>query len=394
MFFKKTAVRALALMLILCMAVLAFAGCNARNPNVTVMLVGNLKVGMTKYYSLYNSYKNFYGSYGMYNVSTAEDFRQFQDIVFDHLAETYLPLYWANQNGVTLSAEEEAKVQADLEAQLNEYLDSFKDKIDSSLTDAEAIRAAELKLLKKDLRTNGWTYKDYVQMLLDNIHGGAVATKYMNGIYDERVSVTAEDVQARYDELLAEQTATYAEKPVQYFTDYNAHISNGTLQPLVAPEGYRFVKHILIAFAKEGQTKDVDAIVAEVQQKLDSGVDFDELVADYGEDPGMQSEPYISTGYLISADTIDKYYDHFGEAAMALEKIGDVSAPVETTAGYHFIQYTSDVDTAPATFESIKDALEESMISAAKSDIYAELLKQWTADTKIVKYYKRVNTIR
>ncbi len=394
MFFQKPAVRAIALTLVLVMAGLAFAGCSATNPNATVLLVGDIKVGLTKYYSLYNSYKNFYSNYGLYDVSTAEKLKNFQDIIFDYLVESYLPLYWANQNGVTLDEQEEAQVQADYEEQLEGYLTSYASDVDESITDEAAIRAAELKLFKKELRSQGWTYKEYTTMLMDNIRAGYIATKFMDSYYAERVNVTDADVEANYNELLAKQQADYATTPAQYLTDYNSYISSEGQQPLVAPEGYRFVKHILIKFAADGEEKDVDAIVAQVQEKINAGSPFDMLVEEYGEDPGMKEDPYKTSGYLISNETIDQYYDNFGDAAMALKAVGDISAPVETEAGYHFILYASDVDTAPLAYDTVKDAMKESAITEAKSAIYSELLEQWKADTKIVKYYTRVSNIR
>jgi len=152
MFQKKTTARALALLLVIAMALIAFAGCSVTNPNATVLTVGDIKIGMSKYYSLFSSYKQFYSAYGIYDVSTSEKLRIFQDTIFDILVESYLPLHWANENGVTLTEEEAAKVQEDFETQLNEYLDEFKDDVDESITDEAAIREAELKLFKNSLR--------------------------------------------------------------------------------------------------------------------------------------------------------------------------------------------------------------------------------------------------
>ncbi|HWQ58964.1 MAG TPA: peptidylprolyl isomerase [Clostridia bacterium] len=390
----KMILRALAMTLVVVMAVLAFAGCSATNPNATVMLVGDIKIGMTKYYSLYSSYKNFYNSYGLYDVSTAEKLRNFQDLIFDYLAESYLPYYWAKQNGVTLSEEEEAKVQADFETQLNEYLDGYKGDVDDSLTDETDIRSAEMTLFKKDLRKNGWTYKEYIGMMMENIRAAAVSTKFMNGIYEERVNVTDDDVKANYDSLLESEKVSYETTPAQYFTDYKAYIDNGAQQPLVAPEGYRFVKHILIKFAEEGETKDVDAIVAEVQAKIEAGENFDELMKEYTEDVDANGDPNYPNGYLISEDVLDQYDEAFGVAAIALKNVGDISAPVKSTYGYHIILFASAVGTEPLKYDDVKDAMKENMITSAKSDVYKELLEQWKADTEIVKYYNRVNAVR
>ncbi len=393
--FKKHTLRALALILVTVMAVAAIAGCSASNPNPTVLKIGDINIGMSRYYSIFSSYKNMYESYGFYDVSTTEKLREFQDMIYGVLIDGYLPLYWANKAGVTLTDDEEAQAEASMSDELESNLKSYADDVSSSITDENAIREEEVKLFKKALKKSGWTYNGYLDMMLQNYREQLIMKKFMQSIYDEEVSVSEDDVLKHYNELITEQTAEYSETPSSYYDDYMKYVNGTTtVQPIVAPAGYRFCKHILIKFAAEGETKDVDAIVAEVQAKLDAGEDFDALVAEYGEDTGMQSEPYITTGYLVSNDILDKYYDGFGAAAMALEKIGDVSAPVKTTAGYHFIQYTSDVSTDPIAYDTISDALMQQMINDAQTASYNAHMETWKADTDIVKYYNRVSNIR
>ena len=115
---------------------------------------------------------------------------------------------------------------------------------------------------------------------------------------------------------------------------------------------------------------------------------------EYTEDVDANSEPNNPDGYLISTETMDKYDEGFSAAAMALINVGDITAPIESAYGYHFIQYTSDVSTTPLSLDEVKDAMKETMISDAKSAIDTELTEQWLAETKIVKYYNRVNSIR
>ena len=150
------------------------------------------------------------------------------------------------------------------------------------------------------------------------------------------------------------------------------------------PEGYRFCKHILIKKAEEGDTtKNVNQIVEEVKAKLADGVDFDKLVEEYGEDPGMKEEPYKTEGYLISENTLDKYYDGFGIAAISLKNIGDVS-----------IQYTSDAEVKDIPFEDVKQAIIDKLTEDEKVAIYNDCLEKWKEEIKIEKYYDRVSGIK
>ena len=232
-------------------------------------------------------------------------------------------------------------------------------------------------------------------MIEDDVRGAAIGNKYMESLYSG-VNVTEEDAKAYYDEQLAAKKAEYAETPAQFYTDYSNAISGSdTVGVLTVPEGYRFCKHILIKKAEEGDTtKNVNQIVEEVKAKLADGVDFDKLVEEYGEDPGMKEEPYKTEGYLISENTLDKYYDGFGIAAISLKNIGDVSNPVETEAGYHFIQYTSDAEVKDTPFEDVKQAIIDKLTEDEKVAIYNDCLAKWKEEIKIEKYYDRVSGIK
>ncbi|MBR5155055.1 MAG: peptidylprolyl isomerase [Clostridia bacterium] len=97
------------------------------------------------------------------------------------------------------------------------------------------------------------------------------------------------------------------------------------------------VKHILISFEfdEEGKVTDEAKATAkkkaeEVLAKVKNGQDFDKLVKEYNEDPGMTDEGYTfeQNGTMVK---------EFEDASFAL-KIGEVSELVETTYGYHIIK--------------------------------------------------------
>ena len=98
------------------------------------------------------------------------------------------------------------------------------------------------------------------------------------------------------------------------------------------------VKHILIkTIDDEGQTLDADGIEAAGNQatalvaQLDKGADFDELMAEYGEDPGMVSQP---EGYVI--DQAVSFDPAFLETAFSLEE-GEYDLTLGSS-GYHIIK--------------------------------------------------------
>lgn len=111
-------------------------------------------------------------------------------------------------------------------------------------------------------------------------------------------------------------------------------------------------KHVLLQFpaAEDGsevtdeQKAETRAKAEEILAKAKAGNDFDALIAEYNEDPGMQSNPtgyYFGKGEMVAP---------FEEAAYALED-GGISELVETDFGYHIIKRLplddADIVTSP-----------------------------------------------
>ncbi len=131
------------------------------------------------------------------------------------------------------------------------------------------------------------------------------------------------------------------------------------------------VKHVLIK--NEGEVDgDKRALAEDVLAKAKAGEDFDALIAQYGEDPGMmESQP---DGYILSRGQM---VPEFEEASYALE-IDEISDIVETTYGYHIIKrYALDPDYVKNNIETTKHNI--------GSTILQEQLSQRVAALEVVK---------
>ena len=124
-------------------------------------------------------------------------------------------------------------------------------------------------------------------------------------------------------------------------------------------------------------------LVAEVQGKIAQGEDFEQLIEEYGSDIGMQEEPGLSQGYYV-ADGSEMWEPVFTQAAMALEKPGDVSEPVVGANGIHLIRYMADVTPGAVDLESVREACVESATEVAKSDAYSQAVAQWKEEANVV----------
>ncbi len=100
-------------------------------------------------------------------------------------------------------------------------------------------------------------------------------------------------------------------------------------------KNYVRAKHILIAFDDTADDEEADKAeklekAKQVAALAKSGEDFDALIKEYGEDPGMESSPdgyYFTTGQMVES---------FETTTFALAE-NEISDPVESSYGYHII---------------------------------------------------------
>ena len=115
----------------------------------------------------------------------------------------------------------------------------------------------------------------------------------------------------------------------------------------------------------------------EIYAKIEAGEDFEALIEEYGEDPGMQNEPTKTRGYYVCSDSTN-WDKNFTAGAMALENVGDVSeTPVISTSGVHIIRYESDVTPGAVALEDIHDALYDETLEDMKSEHFTSELDAW-----------------
>ncbi len=218
------------------------------------------------------------------------------------------------------------------------------------------------------------------------------------------IAVTDEEARAYYQGLVDEAKETYANDPYAFDNDA---MSGMTVYYI--PAGYRAVKQILIAVdgadeilsleekkasgaitdEEKARYDELTATIApkleEIMGRVAAGEDFDALMAQYNEDPGMmEGSSFAQTGYYVS-DTTETFEQSFKDAAMALKNVGDVSEPTLGSYGYYIIQYYKDLpeggveltDEEFATFKA--DYLEN-----AKMGAFSDMLDAWTESLEIV----------
>ena len=238
------------------------------------------------------------------------------------------------------------------------------------------------------------------------------------------VTVSDEEIRVALDERVeSEKTSYEADKTV-----FGSKLNNNEVC-CYAPAGYRYVKHILIKYtdedadviaAVETALNDARAVYSSAQQdgsaavkealdaaqtaydaalaaaaeniraKADEvyalataeGADFDALMAEYGEDPGMQIEPTMTNGYAVCEGF--PFVEPFLNAALALENTGDVSGPVMSRYGCHIIKYVSDIpEGVRMTLDEAREALGPALLSEKQQTAWREALARWISEADI-----------
>jgi len=129
------------------------------------------------------------------------------------------------------------------------------------------------------------------------------------------------------------------------------------------PSVQRHAAHILLQEAS-------DELLAEVQEKIASGEDFATLATEYSDDLGSKGN-----GGDLGVSSGDSFPDEF-EQALASLAVGEVSAPVNTDAGVHFIKLLDETGGEPTSFEEQKQQLAAQTKRIAAEARFVELLTQ------------------
>ena len=140
----------------------------------------------------------------------------------------------------------------------------------------------------------------------------------------------------------------------------------------------------MVDAAKQAILDSVQDKVNEIKAKLEAGAVFEDLILEYGTDPGMQDEETRNSGYAVHADSV-MWDPDFTAGAMKLEKVGDVSEPVLGQSGVHILHYLRDI---PGGAVELTDELKAELREALENEKYNtaidELTSAWYDEAEIV----------
>lgn len=321
---------------------------------------------------------NYYDMMGMEEAEYAENAKY---TVLNGLAENKILEMKAREAGVyelddNQKAEIARRVKSEYEDNIEYYM-AFR--FDGSKSDAQ-VREETIAYLDE----NGYSYES---MLAE-----AEKDAWKNRLFEyvtKDVSVDDEQLRAFFEEQAVSAEMTYSAD----FAEYEMAVESG--RPILwHPQGVRRIEYIMHSFDEELQ---VDYLM--LQAALDGGDSSKlvELEALYEKLlPAVQdtvnrlnageSFEAIASGIMHVSEQSSFCGDVVRDAAMALESVGDISAPVQTDGGICILRYAGDVPAGKVAYEDVKDALLVTYEAEYKSSRYNAAVVQWINDADI-KYY-------
>ncbi len=275
---------------------------------------------------------------------------------------------------------------------------------DDNLSEEEITAAAEAYLKDENGITADSVLQDQKKSWLEQ--------RYRETVLKD-LSVSDEEIETRYQQLLEEQKDDFDAVPDNFFY---SHLYGSVI--VYNPEGFRAVRDILIPFesdedrdlaadlmdemagldiateasAYEDAKAQLDGLFAplettakEALDKLQGGAKFTDLMDEYGCSELMEYEPLRSQGYYISSDS-SLISDEYVQGSMMLEQVGDISTPLRSTDGLHLVQYLGEVTPGNVPLEDVKEAVAAEVLSDKEEEAYAEHMNQLIENAN-VKYY-------
>lgn len=328
-----------------------------------------------------------------------------------------------------------ANLETEADENYETYIETYKSYFAGEDATDEEAREQTIAAMEQYGLTKNALYEQMLDSYLD---------EQLHAYVTKDVAVADEDIQATYEQMVADDQAAYENNDRSY---NNARGGGATIA--WNPEGYRAVKHVLIKFdddqaaryselsntlntlkaekdaldapaeetaddaeaeaeptpeprsAEEieadiaATTADIEALHAELLPKaqevvdaFENGADFESLIEQYNEDPGMKNEPTATDGYAVAA-TSNSYDPAFTEGAMSIAEVGQISAPVYGQYGVHIIYYMSDITPGPVPFEDIAETAEANALENKVNDTYNAQVEAWVEEANPVYHVDR-----
>ncbi len=265
-----------ALLILVTVGGLFLNGILKKDKNEVVMTVNGREIHKDEFeYYVYDMIAYYSQYYGADFFASDAAFQELKDYVADFLEEHYVIYTWAEENGYRITDE----------------------------------TLAEAREMIESVKANYETEEDFQKVLADN-H-------------------LTEDLYLRL--ISTDTVVTAFSNALNDGTSGLYSVSDAEAREAIESLGILGAKHILITSGTtEEEDLEKETLVFQLYDRLMAGENFDDLMKEYGEDPGMEQQP---DGYTFGkGEMVQEFYD--GTAAL---EIGQIGEPVVSDYGWHII---------------------------------------------------------
>ncbi|HOF95187.1 MAG TPA: peptidylprolyl isomerase, partial [Clostridia bacterium] len=197
------------------------------------------------------------------------------------------------------------------------------------------------------------------------------------------ITVTEAEASEQFEKDSKLDFAKYKENIELFVNMQEAYDEAGGIPPLYVPSDFVRVKHILVSDESQALS---------LIERINAGESFEILMTEYGEDPGMKREPTMLLGYLMYSGT--NFVPEFKQAGLELKDVGDITAPIKSSHGYHIIKLVEKLPKGSRKYEDIKETYMNGLLLRLKEQYYEEQVNTWMEETKITSHIEKIRSIR
>ena len=311
------------------------------------------------------------------------------------------------------TAEEEEALRAEAHTEWENAIESY---VSYFLTEDTEEARAQARL---DGEAYFASYGYSEESLFNSLKLSAAYDKLEEAVLEGKdTSISQEDIRADFEATAAQHQAM-VEDNVYLYEMYQNYYG---MDFWYVPEGYRGIIHILmkvddglLAAYQEAQASFEESVTDEapngdealaaarddaynaviasnhaeiddIYVRLANGESFADLIAQYGEDPGMTDPSRLANGYEVHKDSVvwDPVFTS-GAFSEKMQQPGDTSDPVVGSYGIHILHYLRDIPGGIVEMtDEISAEIEESLRTEKINSFYAEALEGWMAEHDIV----------
>ncbi len=327
-----------------------------------------------------------------YEVSP-EEAKELRAEVLDRVIRQEVILQNARLAGHTLTDAVRSEAEAELEEDIRNYAQDLEERDEAQ--PEEGAEEIDYHLRAKEMVDNWLTSMNMTRSeYIERLAVGRVINNYIEALTGDIV-IADQEIEAYYAKELESQKSA-----PQYLMYAQVKI-------LIDPE-MRRVKHVLVKLPQEdideirrlrqeNKTQEADdyradklesirPVAHEVLSQAKAGADFEALIVEYGEDPGMEDEAF-KDGYIVMRD--GQMMAAFEDAAFTLRE-GQISELVATDFGYHILKVYEDRDDEIAPLAEVREEIQKVLKTQAQNIRWNELVDGFVEAATIKKYEQRL----